>query len=239
MNAAEHCLQLVRDGDKDRFLSALFAPDGKRPHLLALYAFNLELARVSKAVSEPHIGLIRLQWWHDTIDGIAEGHPVDHPVASALAEAIAAASLPLEALHGLISARECEFQPEPFTNLGALEAYLGGTASALIQLAALVLAGPSASRMAEAAGFGGVAYGLSQLLCDQTLSGRFLPPGLDAAGHALQRLAEAREAAGTMPAEALPAILYVTLTPLYLRKPRPSQFGRQLALWWEARRNRF
>lgn len=34
--------EAVRDGDKDRYLASLFAPDGKRPHLLALYAFNLK-----------------------------------------------------------------------------------------------------------------------------------------------------------------------------------------------------
>ena len=54
MNApSDHCLELVRKGDKDRFLSSLFAPDDKRPHLLALYAFNLEITRIRDLVSDP------------------------------------------------------------------------------------------------------------------------------------------------------------------------------------------
>ncbi len=238
MNAAGHCEQLVRGGDKDRFLSALFAPDEKRPHLLALYAFNLEIARIAKVVSEPHIGLIRQQWWHETIDGIYGGHASDHPVAAALAAAISAAHLPSQALHDLVGARECELHADPFTSLDQLEAYLGGTSSALIQLAALILVGPRAGQASEAAGLAGVAFGLAQLLRDPARE-RFLPPGMDHAAHALRRWGEARKASVGLPSEVLPAFLHVTLTGLYLKQPQPSQFRRQFAMWWAARRERF
>ena len=70
---SEHCQQLVAKGDKDRFLSCLFAPTDARPHLFALYAFNVEIARIRETVSEPQIGLVRQQWWLDTIDGIYAG----------------------------------------------------------------------------------------------------------------------------------------------------------------------
>ncbi|HEY7972943.1 MAG TPA: phytoene/squalene synthase family protein, partial [Xanthobacteraceae bacterium] len=39
--AYAHCEALVRASDKDRFVASLFAPTGTRPHLFALYAFNL------------------------------------------------------------------------------------------------------------------------------------------------------------------------------------------------------
>jgi 15-cis-phytoene synthase len=81
----DHCFDLVRSGDKDRFLASLFAPDDKRPHLLALYAFNLEVTRIADLVSEPQIGVIRQQWWRDTIESIYQGNAVDHPVAGPLA----------------------------------------------------------------------------------------------------------------------------------------------------------
>ncbi|MGC2781200.1 MAG: squalene/phytoene synthase family protein, partial [Bradyrhizobium sp.] len=45
-----HCEALVREADKDRFLASLFAPADKRHHLFALYAFNLEIARVREVV---------------------------------------------------------------------------------------------------------------------------------------------------------------------------------------------
>ena len=47
--AYAHCEALVRASDKDRFVASLFAPTGTRPHLFALYAFNLEIARVGES----------------------------------------------------------------------------------------------------------------------------------------------------------------------------------------------
>ena len=42
----DHCEALVRAADKDRFLATLFAPARYRRALFALYAFNIEVARV-------------------------------------------------------------------------------------------------------------------------------------------------------------------------------------------------
>ena len=64
---------IARDGDLDRYVSALFAPGACREHLFALYAFNVELARIGDQVSEPQLGEIRLQWWRDALDLAASG----------------------------------------------------------------------------------------------------------------------------------------------------------------------
>src|SRR5665213_2932433 len=56
---------LVREHDRDRFQTALFAPAGDREALFALYAFNYEIARVRESVREPMLGQIRLQWWRE------------------------------------------------------------------------------------------------------------------------------------------------------------------------------
>jgi len=64
------CAAELRRGDRDRFLTALFAPADRREALFALYAFNLELARIRESVSQPMLGLIRLQWWRDGLDAI-------------------------------------------------------------------------------------------------------------------------------------------------------------------------
>ena len=255
---SDYCQDLVRAGDKDRFLANLFAPDTKRPHLMALHAFNLELARVREAVSEPQLGEIRLQWWLDTLDAIYAGDTAAHPVAEALARAIEVGSLPKPALRNLILARRFDLYNDPMPSLAGLEGYLGETSSALIQLAALILAGAAASGAAEAAGLAGVAHGLAGLLRARPIHGargqNYLPPGMDAAEairHARRRLAEARSLAGRIPAAALPAFLPVSLTDLYLDRldrlgekalttvADVSQFRRQSRLWWMARRNAF
>ena len=47
---------LVRRHDRDRYLTALFAPAAHREALFALYAFNYEIARVRESVTTPMLG---------------------------------------------------------------------------------------------------------------------------------------------------------------------------------------
>src|SRR2546423_10115237 len=82
-DAFAHCEGLVRAADRDRFLTTLFAPAEHRPALLALYAFNLEVARVREIVHEPLAGEIRLQWWNDVLEGERRRAGARRPVAAA------------------------------------------------------------------------------------------------------------------------------------------------------------
>jgi phytoene synthase len=77
-------------------LTALFAPPDRREALLALYAFNAEVARIRETVTEPVLGQMRIQWWRDTLSGFAsaEAAPSAHPTAQALGEVIARYDLP-------------------------------------------------------------------------------------------------------------------------------------------------
>ena len=246
----DHCQELVRSGDKDRYLSCLFAPPEARPYLFALYAFNVEIARIPEVVSEPQVGLVRQQWWLDTIDGIYAGSTPDHPVAQALAQTIAKGNLPRHALHNLIIAREFDLYDDPIPTLADLEGYLGETSSSLIQMAALIL-GKGA---AEAAGLAGVAFGLAGVLRLQ--KSRYLPRDMvqsfgeketikQLSVHARKRLTEARALRGSIPDSAMAAFLPVSLTEPYLSRIERggtlevSQLRRQITLWWAARNNRF
>jgi len=85
----------VREADKDRFLATLFAPAPVRPPLYALYAFNVEIARVRELIHEPFAGEIRLQWWKDALSGNQAGEAAAHPVASALRNTMAKYQLPV------------------------------------------------------------------------------------------------------------------------------------------------
>src|SRR5215467_4094326 len=88
-DAFPHCEALVRAADKDRFLTTLFAPAERRDALFALYAFNVEIARVREVVREPVAGEIRLQWWSDVLGGAGRGKFAAPPVASAKRHSIA------------------------------------------------------------------------------------------------------------------------------------------------------
>jgi phytoene synthase len=150
---------LVRTHDRTRYYSALFAPADRRNHLMALYAANAEISRIPESVSEPGLGEIRLQWWHDAI-AAAGGENGETPVMRALSETIRVCRLPPDALAALIDARRGELYSDAAPTLEDLEAYYGATESAVFQLACLVL-GSKGAETADAAGHAGIAYGLA------------------------------------------------------------------------------
>ncbi|WP_417685837.1 phytoene/squalene synthase family protein [Roseibium sp.] len=160
----DHAGQLVYDQDRDRYLSSLFAKEETRRGVLALYAFNVEIARVRELVSDPLPGEVRLQWWRDFLEGTAHGSANANPVAAALAETIETYRLPRAPLTAMIDARVFDLYNDPMPSLNDLEGYCGETASALIQLGCLVLNRGEETDTAEIAGHAGVAYGICGLL---------------------------------------------------------------------------
>ena len=241
-------LETVRQHDRDRYLSSLFAPDEKRAHLLALYAFNGEICRVRDVVSDPNIGLIRLQWWRDTVESLYDGGDGGgHPVAEALARAIVAGSLPKQALLDLVTAHEFDLFQDRMPGLTELEAYLGESYSRLIQMAVMILDREAAPKAADASGLAGVAQGLALVLGDPRHRDPFLPEGMDVKGaiaHAEKRLSEALALLPGLPKSVLPAFLPVSLTGTYLKRIarapdhvlNVSPLKRQFIMWWTARR---
>ena len=245
-DAFAHCEDLVRAGDKDRWLASLFAPADRRPHLCALYAFNLEIARVREMARGPIAGEIRLQWWREAIAGSRPGEAGAHPVAAALIETMARHGLAAASFADLIEARAFDLYDEPMPSLDAFAGYGRGTASGLIALAARVLdAAPS--DIDDLAGPAGLAYATTGLLrtialhasrgqlylpadvlerhgaqASDVLGGR-ASPALHAALAELRALARRNLAAfaqsrAALPAAALPAFLPVALVPLYLAR---------------------
>jgi 15-cis-phytoene synthase len=162
--AFAHCEALVRAADRDRFLATLFAPRERRGALFALYAFNVEIARVREVVRDPVAGEIRLQWWSDVLAGDGRGEIEAHPVASALRASIARYGLPPERLQTTISARRFDLYDEPMATLADLEAYADGASSSLIALAAQILNGNGAADIDVLSHHAGRAQAIAGLL---------------------------------------------------------------------------
>ena len=158
------CLATLRDTDRDRYLACLLAPEDRRGALAALYAFNAELARIRDLVHEPLPGEVRMQYWRDLLEGQAHGSSAANPIAAELLAAIELHRLPRQTLIDMIDARIFDLYDDPMETRGTLEGYAGETASALIQLASLVLSPEDARRSAEAAGHAGVAQAIAGLL---------------------------------------------------------------------------
>ena len=151
----EQIAALVRRHDPDRFLTALFAPAGRRDALLTLYAFNHELARAREVTTEPHLALIRLHWWREVVEGTSRRHEVATP----LSDAIAAGQLLTRDLLPIIDARELEADPSIET-LEDWQAYLLAGAGGLAVSAARLLGAPEP----EAFRPFGAAYGAAGIL---------------------------------------------------------------------------
>ena len=161
-DAFAYCETLVRAGDKDRWLASLFAPADRRAHLHALYAFNLEIARVRDVAREPIAGEIRLQWWREALAGTRPGEAAANPVAAALLETVARNRLPVQTFLDLIEARAFDLYNDPMPTLEAFAGYGRRTASGLTELVAQVLAADH--DITEAAVPAGVAYATTGLL---------------------------------------------------------------------------
>ena len=153
----------VRRHDRDRFVTALFAPADRRESLFALYAFSAELARIRDSVSEPLLGEIRLQWWRDTVTALFNDVEVAHPVAIGLGMAIRDHRISRDHLDRLIDARTADLVDDSPADLAALEAYVEGTAGTLAVLAVEAL-GAREPGAAEAAHHAGMAWGLTGIL---------------------------------------------------------------------------
>lgn len=163
MPPLSHCAQTVRRGDRDRFLCTLFASEDARDVLFTLYAFNLEVARIAELVSEPQLGLIRLQWWRNILEATDTGSPIDHPVARELAHVLRAKSLDRSLFKRLLDARERDMEPGPPSDLAALESYAEATSGTLSQLALQAL-GAKDSKVLEVGRRTGTAWALTGLM---------------------------------------------------------------------------
>ena len=243
-----YCADRLRQFDRDRYLTALFAPRERRDALFVLYAFNLEIARIAEATTEPLIGEMRLQWWRDVIAEAYGGKALHgNVVAKSLGEVIATHRLTRSYFDRLLEARAFDPERRPPDSLEELKAYAEATSGGLQCLALEILGvgeNPDAARAAYAVG---VAWALTGLLRAVPFHGRagrrYLPVDLIAAtgiapealplGQSTSAMAavakslaeaarsalrQARQGKRNMPGEALPALMLGALADRYLAR---------------------
>ena len=158
--SARHAAEYLRANDRDRYYATLVLPAPARDAVTALYAFNADLASVRDRAREPAAGEIRLQWWIDALEGEGHGAVRQNPLAGALLDAIAEYALPTPAIVRMIEARRFDLYDDPMPDMPTFEGYAGETASALYQLAAMILNGGRPVEPGDAAGHLGVAHAL-------------------------------------------------------------------------------
>ncbi|MBI5941690.1 MAG: squalene/phytoene synthase family protein [Caulobacterales bacterium] len=206
---AEDLDALVRRVDPDRWLSSRFVADAAaRADLITLYALDHELTRIPLIVSNPLMGEIRLTWWREGLEEIAEGKPVrSHPVL----RAVAGGALPPTALAALAEARLGDLDG-PKTGEAAL-AHADATECLLMALAARRLSDKATADQVKQA-----ARAVALARTDGPL--------------ALSALKAARAELKGLPVAAFPAVAHATLAGRYARNKNPGELEKRARILW-------
>ncbi|MDO9526499.1 MAG: squalene/phytoene synthase family protein [Gemmobacter sp.] len=208
------CIDLVEKGDPDRFFVTRAATAQAQAVLFPLYALNIEIARAAWASDQPLIAEMRLQWWRDALDEIAQGKTVrGHPVLLAVAPVIRDHALPVTLFDAMAEARRWDIWTEPFDDSAALLTHLDATSGNLNWAACLALGGPAKAEQAIrdfalAAGLAGWFRAVPALIGrgrDPLPGGAEAVAGLAQTG--LDRLRQARAARASVPRACTPALL--------------------------------
>ena len=217
---------LVERVDPDRWLSSRFIADAReRADVIALYAYDHELARAPRVASNPLLGEIRLTWWREALDEIFEGRAVRrHPTAQALAGAVGRRGLTRELLEAMIDARYRELDAQPLSEAEALE-WARETAGRAAQAAVSVLDPAAQADQAIAAA---AAWALARRVADR--------PEL---GGAYQRLlAEGRRGAAQLSAAAFPAVAHAVFASARARGAATANLAGRLRITLAVARGR-
>lgn len=220
---------LIRRVDPDRWLSSRFVGDPRlRADVIAIYAYDHELARAPKVASNPLLGEIRLAWWREVLDEIYEArHVRHHPTAQALAEVVARHNLPRPPLEAMIDARYRELDTTPMSKDEAVS-WAFSTSGAAAQAAIGILKPDFVEFAAVSIGWAAL-WAMGQL----ELQGAIAPDDRESFRHELWlNLAEAKTVERrSTPPEAFPAVAHATLARTYLKGRRPGPVGKRLRLF--------
>ncbi len=156
--------ETVATRDPDRHVATFFAPARARRPLLALYAFDVELAHIGEAVREPMAGHVRLAWWREQLATIYDGGTPASPTGRALAETIRTHALPRGLIDAAIDARAHDLDEAPFADEAAFEAHADATTGNVMRLASRVLG--LGDRVDKAARHAAVAYAYAEHIKD-------------------------------------------------------------------------
>ena len=214
---------LIGRVDPDRWLTSRFIADAAaRADVIALYAYDHELARARRAASTALVAEIRLAWWREALDEIFAGSPVRrHPVAEALAAAVRRHGLSRAPLEAMIDGHIDALETVPPLDAAAALAWADAVQGSVARLAAIIL-DPAGDPAAAAPA--GRAWGLALLLRGALADRATIEPLLRVA------LAAARVAARSIGVAALPAALPARLARSDLAGASAGPLRRRLSL---------
>ena len=158
------CQELVQRSDVESFLCLPFVPAAARQGVVAVRAFNVEVAKAADKASDPRIAEMRLKWWSGVVDNLVKMNPPEHPIADALCEALHSSDLAPDLLRSVIHWRIKDLHSKQPDTVADLEEYAEGTQGALQKLALASLGAGTHEGSVTAAKHVGIAMGIALVL---------------------------------------------------------------------------
>ena len=122
MTPDAYCEEKAARSGSSFYYSFRFLPPERRRAIIALYAFCSEVDDVVDEVTDPGVARLKLAWWRSEIAAMFGGTP-RHPVALALAPAVAAFKLRQEHLLAVIDGMTMDLDHNRYLDFAALERY--------------------------------------------------------------------------------------------------------------------
>lgn len=163
----------LKANDKDRYFATLFLPSDIQLSVQSLCAFAADISQIRARVTEPAAGEIRMQWWHDFLEGTEHGSAAANPLAAELQKTIDRFDLPTTPLRRLIAAHRFDLYDDPMRDMNSFEGYAGETNAIIYQFSCMMINGGNDSGTADISGHMGVAQSfIDQLYALPITSGR-------------------------------------------------------------------
>ncbi|KAH7138827.1 Squalene/phytoene synthase-domain-containing protein [Dendryphion nanum] len=176
-SARKYCAELIRTSDFPSHVLLPFIPQAARDAYIAIRALNVDVARVADTTTTPTVGMMRMQFWRDTVSKALAGNPPKEPVAILLAHAARAldntstgkTTFSKPWFHRIITTREQYLGNPPYPTLSSLETYAENTYSTMMYLTLSAIPQASlttdhiASHIGKAAGIVAVLRGIPLL----------------------------------------------------------------------------
>jgi len=160
----QYCQEKAAASGSSLYYSFLFLPQERRHAITALHAFCREVSNVVDECSDVAVARMKLGWWRNELAAAFHGTP-QHPVARALAEAAPRYNLSEKQLNEIVDSMEMDLQFNRYPDFDTLKLYCDRVASVVGLLSAEIF-GYQDKRSLEYAAELGVAFQLTQIICD-------------------------------------------------------------------------
>ncbi|MDR2164730.1 MAG: presqualene diphosphate synthase HpnD [Zoogloeaceae bacterium] len=159
-----YCQQKAIASGSSFYCSFLFLPREQRAAIMALYAFCREVDDVVDECGDAHLAAIKLAWWRQEVERVAEGSP-QHPVGQALQAASTRFRLPAAHLHEIIDGMEMDLTQTRYPDFAQLSRYCYRVAGVVGLLAAEIFGIGNAGTLEYARDLG-MAFQLTNIIRD-------------------------------------------------------------------------